>query len=122
MLNPFSENFFLKWLFDFLNPASENFFLKGFVEIVSTILSYLNPFSDNFFLKIAFVPSEGSVRTDLIEDTIEDKFSFFTSFSNFVSSVFNSLSSEEEPEFSITLPEFLGGGIYKVIDFSFYNN
>ncbi len=122
MLNPFSENFFLKWLFDFLNPASENFFLKGFVEIVSTILSYLNPFSDNFFLKIAFVPDGDSIRTDVIETTIKNKFSFFSNFSNFFGLVFNSLADESEPEFMITLPGFLGGGTYEAIDFSFYNN
>lgn len=120
MLNPFSENFFLKWLIDFLDPSSDNFFLKGFVETVGTILSYLNPFSENFFLKIALVPAEGSIKTDLIEETMKKKFSFFTAFPDFIGSIFSSLSNDEVPEFYITLPSFLGGGTYSCIDFSFY--
>ena len=58
VLNPFSENFFLKGffttLFDYLNPFSENFILKKIISGIFTILDYLNPFSENFILKTLF--------------------------------------------------------------------
>lgn len=58
VLNPFSEDFFLKGffttLFDYLNPFSDNFILKKIIEGILTLLDYLNPFSENFILKTLF--------------------------------------------------------------------
>lgn len=58
-INPFSENFILKGVLDFLgsilsylNPFSENFILKSVLEFLGSILDYLNPFSENFILKL----------------------------------------------------------------------
>ncbi len=60
-LNPFSENFILKGVLNFLgnilsyiNPFSENFILKDVLSFFGELLSYLNPFSENFILKTLF--------------------------------------------------------------------
>lgn len=37
-----------------LNPFSDNFFLKQLFSWIGTILDYINPFSENFFLKDLF--------------------------------------------------------------------
>lgn len=76
-LNPFSENFILLKLWDFLgsildylNPFSENFILLKLWDFLINIISYINPFSENFLgkkivellgdlLKFLFVPSDG---------------------------------------------------------------
>lgn len=57
-INPFSENFILKGIIEFLgsilgyiNPFSEDFILKGVLDFLGSILSYINPFSENFILK-----------------------------------------------------------------------
>lgn len=57
-LNPFSDDFILKDVFnffgsilDYLNPLSENFILKKVVNFLGSILNYLNPFSEDFILK-----------------------------------------------------------------------
>ena len=41
-------------IIDYLNPFSENFILKGVLNFLGNILSYLNPFSENFILKTLF--------------------------------------------------------------------
>ena len=60
-LNPFSENFILKGVLNFLgnilsyiNPFSENFILKDVLSFFCELLIYLNPFSVNFILKTLF--------------------------------------------------------------------
>lgn len=71
-MNPFSENFILKDLLDYLNPFSDNFILKGLLNAIGTLLDYLNPFSENFIFKGVF---------DFIGG-------FFTDLGNFLQSVF----------------------------------
>lgn len=55
-LNPFSDNFILKKLWDFLvkiisyiNPFSDNFFGKKIVELFSNLFKFLFVPSDNYF-------------------------------------------------------------------------
>lgn len=78
ILNPLSDNFFLKklfnWfdnsndnfifkdLFSWLNPTSENFILKKLWDFLINMISYLNPFDDNFL---------GKKLVELIGDLLE---------------------------------------------------
>lgn len=84
-MNPFSENFILKSIIDFLgnildylNPFSENFILRTVINFLGNIIDYINPFSENFFgikllellgnlLKNLFVPSD-NYFSNLIEE------------------------------------------------------
>lgn len=57
-INPFSENFILKGVLEFLgnildyiNPFSDDFILKGVLDFLGSIINYINPFSENFILK-----------------------------------------------------------------------
>ena len=50
-LNPFSDSFILNGVLSYLNPFSDNFILSGVLDFLGNILSYLNPFSENFILK-----------------------------------------------------------------------
>lgn len=82
----------------------------------------MNPFSEKFFLWIAFVPSEGSVDTALLQGTLDSKFGFIKSLGDFLSRFFGSFTSGNQPNFTVTLPGFLGRGTFSIIDFGFYNN
>lgn len=50
-INPFSDNFILKDIINYINPFSNDFILKGVLEFLGSILDYINPFSENFILK-----------------------------------------------------------------------
>lgn len=67
---------------------------------------------------------EMSDTANQVEGLITDKFSAFYTMKDFLVEFWTTIqnSSDEEPKFEITLPEFCGGGTYNVIDFSFYNN
>ena len=102
-LNPFSDQFIFKilfenvsGLFDAFNIDSSNFIFSGFFENVKNIVSFLNPASENFFvyklidllkeaLKFLFVPSEE--RINAIIETVKVKFSFVDSVITAVNSV-----------------------------------
>jgi len=110
----------LFWLLDQIGQ----WIFDGFVDLCGffiTLLDYLNPFSENFILWIAFVPDEGAIRVDVIQNVMNDKFGFFYSFANFISSFFNSFTAGTSPNFIVTMPAFLGGRSFNAIDFSFYN-
>lgn len=102
-LNPFSDQFIFKilfenvsGLFEAFNIDSSNFIFSGFFENVKNIVSFLNPASENFFvyklidllkeaLKFLFVPSEE--RINAIIETVKVKFSFVDSVITAVNSI-----------------------------------
>lgn len=66
-----------------------------------------------------FVPAEGSLTAifEGVSSLFETKFPLFGQMTDFFSN-FNKNYSPSVPEFKITIPAFLGGGTYTVIDFS----
>lgn len=89
-------------MLDYLNPFSEKFILKTIFEGLANILSYLNPFSENFFghkliellkdaLQWLFVPSEE--RVTALYNTINNKFSFITTIRTAGDSLKNSIEN-----------------------------
>lgn len=58
-----------------------------------------------------------------VNGLISDKFNAFYSLKDFLSEFWNAIfeADEEVPEFTVTLPEFCGGGTYNVLDLRFYN-
>lgn len=139
-LNPVSDNFFLKKLFDWLNPFSENFFLK-------TLFDWLNPFSENFFLKklfswidptsddfigkkiaelfsdlfkFVFVPSEDAING--LVNSVKSHFGFVDTINETAQMIKNMFDDMENlPKLTITLPEnqWYSGDV-TVIDLSWY--
>lgn len=134
-LNPLSEEFFLKGLFEFLgnalsyiNPFDENFILKDVFTFLGEIISYINPFSENFFvykliellgelLKWLFVPETNPF------DNLSVKFNEKFAFVNQIKDLFNSLLGfnnygENIPTFNMTWK----GVTFAFIDFSMFLN
>ena len=139
-INPLSENFFLKGLFDvlvtgfsYLNPLSDNFIFKTFFENIGTLLSYLNPFSENFFgykiidllksaLQLLFVPS--SERISALHNTISEKFSFVTTIRTASDSIKNSIENTgNAPKLKIRTfkTKYTDEQQQTILDFSFYS-
>lgn len=111
LLNPFSENFFLKTLFDLLS------------DFFKTLFSYLNPYSEKFFLKVAFVIDLDNLNIDKLNQTLSNKFAFYNDIKSLINDFISAFDKEEScPEFNITLPAFLGGATLNALDLSFYNN
>lgn len=109
-------------ILSYLNPFSDKFILKTVIQNLADLLSYINPFSDNFFLKIAFVPKTENLVFDDVRQTLYNKFSFIKSFEEIHDSFDEKFNQEENcPNFSITLPDFLGGATVNPINFSFFN-
>ena len=119
-INPFSENFILKGVLEFLgnilsylNPFDENFILKDVIDFLGNILSYINPLDENFFgykliellgdlLQFLFVPSEE--RITALTDTVSSKFSFVTTISNGINSLKDVLTNTNSvPSITISL-------------------
>lgn len=101
-------------LFSFFEPLFDRLF---------SLLDYINPFSKNFFLKIAFIPNIEDIIFDDVKNALYEKFAFLSSFEEIHKSFENTFNNETGcPEFTITLPSFLGGSVVKPIDFRFFNN
>ena len=62
-------------------------------------------------------------NTDKLSILLHQKFGFFYSCYYFLSDFWAYINNleEVEPDFSITLPDFLGGGTFDVFDFGFYD-
>ncbi len=60
---------------DYLNPISENFILKKLWEFFTTLLSYLNPFNENFILRdiVDFVVNFVDIIIHIIVPTEEQQ-------------------------------------------------
>lgn len=122
-LNPFSENFILLKLWNFLTDI--------FNSIVN-ILSYINPFSDNFFgykliellkeaLEFLFVPSEE--RITAITNTVSDKFSFVDTIKTSIQAfqnIINNIGNAPKLEITIGATKYSTEQTVKVLDFSWY--
>lgn len=93
VLNPFSENFFLKdffaTLFDYLNPLSENFILKKVIDGIVSIFNWLG----NFFVDLLefvyhiFIPTDeqwNAIKQDYSDlgDTFNNHLPFVGFFSD----------------------------------------
>ncbi len=131
VLNPISENFFLKqlfsWfdisnenfifkdLFSWLDPTSENFILKKIWDFLTNIVSYLNPMHENFFgkklveligdlLNKLFVPQQDHFGE--LNEKFHSKFGFIDQIKDLVTNLFNfnesRSSSDVPPDWSIT--------------------
>lgn len=118
-------------ILSYLNPASENFILKGVFNFLSEILSYINPFSENFFvykliellgelLKSLFIPSEE--RLVAISDTITSKFAFIDSIKegvNAIQNMINNLCTSPVLESTSIESKYYNGKL-TIIDMSWY--
>lgn len=121
----------MKNILDYLNPMSENFILKGVFNFLGSILSYINPFSENFFaykllellgelLKKLFIPSEQ--RLTAISNTVTSKFSFIDSIKegvNAIQNMFNNLGTSPVLESSNIGSKYYNGKL-TIIDMSWY--
>ena len=83
-------------ILDYINPFSENFILKSVLEFLDNILSYINPFSENFIgykivdlfknlFSTLFIMTEEQeeayqAKEESINDIIESKFGIFYFF------------------------------------------
>lgn len=142
VLNPLSENFFLKtlfnWfdktndnfvlkdLFSWLDPTSENFILKKAWDFFESIINFLNPAHENFFgrklvefigelLNDLFVPKEDIFGN--LQENIRNKFYFTTQIQEIFESLLIDFDyGDSVPSFSITYY----GKTANIIDFSPY--
>jgi len=131
-LNPFSDNFILKNVIEFLgniisylNPFSENFILKNVIDFLGNLVSYVNPFSDNFLgkkivelfsdlLNTLFVPTQDHFTE--LSNKFNQKFAFISQIEELVSDLFtvSSTASDSAPEWNITYE----GTTVNIIDFT----
>lgn len=119
-------------MLNYLNPFSEDFILKSVIEFLGNILSYLNPFDDNFLgkkiiellsdlLKALFIPKEDSITN--ITDSVKSKFAFIDTIKAFV----NTFGSDIEntgisPTFTLGLSatKYTAQQDYVILDMSWY--
>lgn len=138
-LNPFSENFillklweFLYSIIDYLNPLSENFILLKLWEFLINIISYINPFDENFFgyklidllsdlLEFLFIPSED--RINGLYNTVTDKFTFVESIKiaiNSLEDIINNLGNSPSLSLTLSSTPYTPEQEIKVIDMNWY--
>lgn len=137
-MNPFSENFLLKGVLEFLsnilsyiNPFSDNFLLKGVLEFLGNILSYINPFSENFLgrkiiellgdlLKSLFIPKEESFTK--FQDIFNEKLGFVDSIKSGVNSLKDMFNNVEElPSLTMNIDSKYYKGEITIIDLAWYS-
>ena len=88
VLNPFSDNFFLKdffaTLFDILNPFSENFILKQVIDGIGSIFTWLGNFFFDLleFVYHIFIPTDE--QWDAIKEDYQDLGDTFSNHLPFV--------------------------------------
>lgn len=138
-LNPFSENFILLKLWDFLttivdyiNPFSDNFILLKLWEFLINIISYINPFDENFFgykiiellgdlLEFLFIPSED--RINGLINTVTSKFAFIDSIKiaiNSLQDIIDNLGNSPSLSLTLSATPYTPEQEIKVIDMSWY--
>lgn len=119
-------------ILDFLNPFSENFILKGIIEFLGEILSYLNPFDEKFFgyklvemlgdlLKALFIPSEQRIVS--LTETVTNKFSFIDSIKfaiNSIKDLLNNTGTAPSLSLELSATKYTDKQTVKIIDFSWY--
>ena len=116
---------------DYINPFSENFILKGVLDFLGSILDFLNPFSENFFgikiiegigdaLEAIFVPDEDAINN--LINTVRGKFAFIDTIHNTIETLKSMfVDTTEFPKMTITLPENKWkSGEVTLIDLSWY--
>lgn len=120
-------NFFIT-LLDYLNPFSDNFILKKLWEFLVNIISYINPFSENFFGKkiielisdlfeFLFIPAENPFTE--LSDKMNSKFIFISQIRNLIDKLLGySDYGENCPSFNMTWK----GVTFAMIDFSLFIN
>lgn len=71
----------------------------------------------------ALKSDEMSVKADEINSVLDSKFGAFYTLGDFLKEFWNTIqnSGETKPDFKVTMPDFLGGGTYNVLDLSFYD-
>lgn len=119
---------FFGTVLDYLNPFSDNFILLKLWNFLTDIVSYINPFSDNFLgkkivelfsdlLKLLFIP-ENNPFEDL-KSKFDEKFSFVGQIKVLINDLlgFNNYG-EKVPEFNMTW----SGVTFSLIDFSLFLN
>lgn len=114
----------------YINPFSENFILKDVLNFLGDMLSYINPFDENFLgnkliellgnlLQELFIPSEESF--DKIINVWNSKFGFIDTIKIYINSVenmFNNLNSV--PKYTVDVDSEYYSGDLTVIDLSWY--
>lgn len=113
-------------ILSYINPFSENFILLKLWNFLTDIISYINPFSDNFFGKkivslfsdlfnYLFVPSDNPFNE--LSNKFNSKFSFVEQIKTLINDLlgFNNYG-EKVPEFNITWK----GVTFAIIDFSLF--
>lgn len=138
-LNPFSDDFILKGVLDFLgnilsylNPFSENFLLKGVINFLGNILSYLNPFdSEHFFgykimellgdlFNVLFVPKEESFMR--ISNVFQERFSFIDSIKIGINAIKNMFENVNlAPKYTLNVDSVYYKGELTIIDLQWYS-
>ena len=113
-----------------LNPFSEDFVLKGVLEFLSNIVSYINPFSDNFLgkkimellgdlLKSLFIPKQESFEK--FQNVFQEKLGFIDSIKTGINSIKNMVNNiGSAPKFTIDMDNKWYKGEITVIDLSWY--
>lgn len=116
-------------ILDYLNPFSDNFILKNVIDFLGNILNYINPFSEDFFGKkivemfsslfeYLFIPTEDHFSN--INTKINEKFGFVEQIKQLVSQLFSTpatLSEEEYPTWEITYE----GTTVNIVDFTAFD-
>jgi len=119
-------------LLDYLNPFSDKFILKTIFDGLANILSYLNPLSENFFghkliellkdaLQWLFVPSEERVQALL--DVPRSKLAFIDSIKTAINSMkdmINNLGSAPKFTLNLKATPYTDEGNYVILDLSWY--
>ena len=88
------------------------------------MLDWLNPFSENFILKIAFVPRspEYESKKEELGNAFKQKFLFYDNIVSALQQIKNlGTGNGTPPTFEVTIPSKYGGGVYKIIDFSYFS-
>lgn len=116
---------------DYINPFSENFLLKGVLEFLGNILSYINPFSENFLgkkiiellgslLQSLFIPKEESFTK--FQDIFNEKLGFVENVKSGVNSLKDMFNNVEElPALSIDIDSKYYKGELTIIDLNWYS-
>lgn len=117
---------FFGTILDYLNPFSENFILLKLWNFLLDIISYINPFSDNFLgkkivellgdlLKLLFVPENNPFEQLSVK--FNEKFAFVEQIKTLINSLlgFNNYG-DKAPTFNMTWH----GVTFALIDFSLF--
>ena len=116
----------------YLNPFSDNFILKKLWEFLGNIISYINPFADNFLgkkiiellgnlLNTLFIPSED--RITALQNTVMSKFDFVESIKIAINSfmdIINNLGNAPVLHLNLGATKYTDEMNVAVIDLNWY--